>query len=85
MAVALRSEKGQDVETRIRELARAHGIALEQTQLDKWVRHVSWVSNNEDVTLDEVEQLIVQLGRANILSSLQATMLHVEYLNFRNS
>ena len=71
-------------EQQIRDLARRHGVVFVRTPLDDWADQVSRLSDAE-VELDDVENLIVALGRAKVLNGKELTRLHWLYLNERKA
>jgi hypothetical protein len=66
----------------IQQLAEQHGIVHQHTALDEWGDAVSKLSDSE-VELDEIQWLLVELGRAGILAGQDNTMLHAQYLQER--
>jgi hypothetical protein len=71
-------------EQTIRHLASQHGITHQHSKLDELGEAFSRLSDNE-VELDETEWLLVELDRANILTGLENTRLHAQYLRQRQS
>jgi hypothetical protein len=71
-------------EQTIRQLASQHGITHNHSMLDELGEAFSRLSDNE-VELDETEWLLVELDRANILTGLENTRLHAQYLRQRQS
>jgi len=63
----------------IRTLARQHGIAAERTATDAIADTITRLSG-DDVTHDEVEDLVVNMRRKGIITSEQATSLYGDYL-----
>jgi hypothetical protein len=72
-------QKTQSVAAYVRELAAHHKIVGQRSKLDDWADAVTRLAG-DDVELDEVERLIVQLGRANILSGRETVSLAARYL-----
>jgi hypothetical protein len=62
-----------------RHAARDRGIRLRPRPNDKFVKAVSLLSDGV-VDLDPVEELLVALGRAGVISSYQRGLLQVQYL-----
>jgi hypothetical protein len=59
--------------------AQERGICVRHRPSDKFVKAVSRLSDGV-VDLDPVEELLVALGRAGIISSFQRGLLQVRYL-----
>jgi hypothetical protein len=68
----------------IQQLADQHGIVHHHSVLDKLGETFSRLSDNE-VELDETEWLLVELDRANILTGVENTLLHSQYLRQRQT
>jgi hypothetical protein len=68
----------------IHQLANQHGISHHHSRLDELGEAFSRLSDNE-VELDDTEWLLVELDRANILTGLENTQLHAQYLRQRQS
>jgi hypothetical protein len=66
----------------IHQLASQHGISHHHSPLDELGEAFSRLSDNE-VELDETEWLLVELDRTNILTGLENTQLHAQYLRQR--
>ncbi len=62
-----------------RQVARERGIRLRPRPNDRFVKAVSRLSDGV-VDLDPVEELLVALGRAGVISSYQRGLLQVRYL-----
>ena len=62
-----------------RSIAQQRGISVRRLPNDKFVRAVSRLSDGV-VDLDPVEELLVALGRAGVISSYQRGLLQVHYL-----
>ena len=71
-------------EQQIRDLARRHGVVFVRTPLDDWADQVSRLSDAE-VELDDVENLVVALGRAKVVDGKELTLLHSRYLDEREA
>jgi len=76
------SEKPISAKQEIHQLARKHGIVYKRSAIDDWADSITRLSG-DDVTLDETECLLVVLGRANILTDRETTILHARYLKER--
>lgn len=63
----------------IRDLAKRHGITAQRIRLDDLADTFARLLD-EEVETDEVEQLAINLHRANIISSTRALDLVGEYL-----
>jgi hypothetical protein len=68
----------------IKQLANQHNISHQHSQLDEWGNAISRLSDSE-VELDETQWLLVELGRAGILTGKDNTMLHAQYLKERSA
>lgn len=62
-----------------RATAEQRGVSVRRLPNDKFVRAVSLLSDGV-VDLDPVEELLVALGRAGVISSYQRGILQVHYL-----
>ena len=62
-----------------RQVAEERGIRLRPMPNDRFVKAVSRLSDGV-VDLDPVEELLVALGRAGVISSYQRGLLQVHYL-----
>ena len=71
----LLSETGQT----IIELAERHGVSYTSSARDAWAREITRLAD-DDVTLDDVELLLIALQRAGHLSRPEALRLQVNYL-----
>ena len=60
-------------------LAKQHGISYRQTENDIWAQEATRLAG-DDITLDEVELLLIELQRAGHLSRSEALKLQVDYL-----
>lgn len=67
------------IATWIRSTAEQRGVSVRRLPNDKFVRAVSRLSDGVD-NLDQVEKLLVALGRAGVISSYQRGLLQVHYL-----
>lgn len=61
-------------------LAKQHGVTYTQTANDVWAHDVTRLAD-DDVTLDEVELLLIELQRAGHLSRPEALKLQANYLH----
>ncbi len=59
--------------------AKERGISVRRMPNDKFVKAVSRLSNGV-VDLDPVEELLVALGRAGVITSFQRGLLQLQYL-----
>src|SRR5579871_1609630 len=59
--------------------AKRRGIFVQRMARDKFVKAVSRLSDGV-VDLDEVEELLIALGRAGVITSFQRGLLQVHYL-----
>ena len=69
----------QNPELQIRELAFQHGVTSERNELDSWCEAVT-ANAGDDIRSDEVEQLIIGLGRIEAVDGVELTRLHARYL-----
>jgi hypothetical protein len=60
-------------------LAKKHGISYHQTALDELADNISRLSDAE-VEFDEIENLLVAIGRANLINGKDRILLHHKYL-----
>lgn len=60
-------------------LAKRHGVAYTRTANDAWAKDVTRLAD-DDVTLDEIELLLIELQRTGHLSCPEALKLQVNYL-----
>jgi hypothetical protein len=63
----------------IRRLASANNVAVVVSSNDVFAHHIARLSG-DDVTFDDIENTIVALQRAGILSRTQAVRLQARYL-----
>jgi hypothetical protein len=63
----------------IRRLASANNVAVVVSSNDVFAHHITRLSG-DDVTFDDIENTIVALQRAGILSRTQAVRLQARYL-----
>jgi hypothetical protein len=63
----------------IRALARRHRVQFEELGLDRWANKVTSLAG-DDVQLDDVEELLIALKRAGVLTSDQMTQFQIAYL-----
>lgn len=68
----------------VRDLARRHRIDAGRTAIDDWADDVTRLSG-DDVSLDEVEELIVGLRRSGAVDGAELTRLHSRYLDERDA
>ena len=69
----------QKTATAILTLAKQHDVAYIPTAADAWAHNVTRLADDE-VTLDEIELLLIALQRAGHLSRPEALNLQVNYL-----
>jgi len=69
----------ESAELKIRELAFINGIHGKRSELDEWCEAVS-ANAGDDIRSDEVEQLIIELGRVEAVDGIELTRLHARYL-----
>jgi hypothetical protein len=75
--VATRSRR--DIAEWAQSTASERGVSVRRLPNDKFVKAVSRLSDGV-VDLDPVEQLLVALGRAGVISSFQRGLLQIHYL-----
>ncbi|MDF1600335.1 hypothetical protein PZ895_11245 [Mesorhizobium sp. YIM 152430] len=83
MAQAAENLTQSSAEQAVRDLARRHQITASRSQIDDWADDVTRLAG-DDVTLDEVEELIVGLRRKGVVDGAELTRLHSRYLEERN-
>ena len=69
---------------KIQQLANQHNITHHHSQQDEWGNTISRLSDSE-VELDETQWLLIELGRAGILTGKDSTLLHAQYLKERSA
>lgn len=69
----------QNPELEIRELAFRYGVSSDRSELDDWCEVVT-ANAGDDIRSDEVEQLIIGLGRIEAVDGIELTRLHALYL-----
>lgn len=81
----LSQDRGGDpaIAGQIRQLAREHDVVFQRTSLDDYAETVSRLCDDE-VSLDEVQYLLIGLHRAGVISSEQQFALHATYLDQRD-
>lgn len=82
MATAARKQGQESAEQAIRSLVRAHNITPSRDDLDRWADDVNRLAG-DDVLLDEIEELIVALRKADAVDGVELTRLHSRYLDER--
>ena len=68
----------QSTADKIRALARANGVTYEPGPRDAWANKVTELAG-DSVQLDDIENLILALERAKVLTGTEATKLHIAY------
>ena len=68
-----------NAELKIRELAFQHGVHGDRSELDDWCEAVS-ANAGDEIRSDEVELLIIGLGRIDAVDGIELTKLHARYL-----
>lgn len=63
----------------IRDAARKHGVTYAESPIDHFAAAVSRLSD-AGVHLDPIEELLLTLARANVISDTQRFALHATYL-----
>lgn len=71
--------KSRDIATEIRALARLHAVTYERSKLDDLADNITRLAG-DDVELDEVERLLIALGRAGVLNARELTRYQAAYL-----
>jgi hypothetical protein len=69
-----------EAEATIRELAFQNGVTADRTLLDDWGDQISYLSGEDGEPADEVEQLIIALGRAKVIDESEAIDLQLQYM-----
>lgn len=72
-------KKKKQAATAILTMAHQHGVKYTPNAGDVWAQNITRLAD-DDVTLDEVELLLVALQRAGHLSRPEALKLQVNYL-----
>ena len=75
--VATRSRR--DIAEWAQSTARERGVSVRRLPNDKFVKAASLLSDGV-VDLDPIEELLVALGRAGVISSFQRGLLQIHYL-----
>lgn len=75
--VAVRSRR--DIAEWAHSTAQERGVSVRRLPNDKFVKAVSRLSDGV-VDLDPVEELLIALGRAGVISSFQRGLLQIHYL-----
>ena len=73
------SRSSSDIANWVQTTARQRGISVRRLPNQKFVKAVSRLSDGV-VDLDPVEELLVALGRAGVITSFQRGLLQVHYL-----
>lgn len=66
-------------ELEIRELAFRHGVQGTRTAFDDWTESVTALAGDE-IQSDEVELMVIGLGRLDAVDGIELTKLHARYL-----
>ena len=69
----------QDIAKWVCETAAERGITVGRGPLENFAKAVSRLSDAE-TDLDHVEELLISLGRARVISSFQCGLLQIHYL-----
>jgi hypothetical protein len=69
---------------KIQQLANQHNITHHHSPQDEWGNTISRLSDSE-IELDETQWLLIELGRAGILTGKDNTLLHAQYLKERSA
>jgi hypothetical protein len=69
------------VEDTIRQLARQHGIDSSRCDLDDWTDKIGELSGQDDGQADEVEQLLINLRRAKLITPEYSRELFADYMD----
>jgi hypothetical protein len=68
-------------EEAIRALASQHGVTSERVFFDGWADQISALSGQDGESADEVEQLLINLLRNELIDPDEAFDLHASYMN----
>jgi hypothetical protein len=79
MAITLTDKPLPETASAIISLAAQHGVTYRPTVADIWAQEVTRLADDE-VTLDDIELLLIALQRAGHLSRPEALRLQVNYL-----
>lgn len=74
---------GLNTNTVIHDLAKQHHIAYTQSPTDALGYHITRLSGDDNVVLDDTELLLLALERAGHVSGSDAVRLHADYLHLR--
>jgi len=77
-AIRTRPERRSAAEI-VRDLAKVHGVRYERSALDEF-RHAIATLSDAEVDLDEIEQLIVALMRAKVISAEDGMALSAAHI-----
>jgi hypothetical protein len=69
-------------EAQIRELAALHGVMPQRTVLDDWSDAVTTLAGN-DVVFDDIQEIIVEMRKRQVMDGIALTQLHKRYLDER--
>lgn len=69
-----------ETEQTVRDLADEYGKNAERELLDDWTDQISSLSGEDGDPTDEVEQLIIALGRTGVIDEAQAVELQLRYM-----
>lgn len=67
-------------EQAVRDLADEYGMTAGREFLDDWTDQISSLSGEDGEPADEVEQLIIALGRAGVIEEAQAVEIQLQYM-----
>lgn len=73
--------RSTSAEGKIRLLARQHGVDVTRTKLDDWTDKIGELSGQTEGSADEVEQILINLRRASIISAKESQELLLDYLD----
>ncbi|NTF17160.1 hypothetical protein G6L37_01780 [Agrobacterium rubi] len=71
---------GTQAEETIRQIAQQHGIDPNPSYQDEWADKIAELSGQENNRSDEVEQLLINLRRAKVITSQRSRALFAEYM-----
>lgn len=78
------SMPSNQAEDTIRQLAKEHGITAEREFIDGWVDQISALSGQDGEPADEVEQLLINMMRRELIDPDEAFDLHASYMHCKH-
>lgn len=72
-----------EAERQIRELAARHGVTAARQSIDDWCDKLTELSGDDRGQADEIEQLLINLGRLELIEIETALELLMRYMEER--